>query len=398
MKVWLDLTGLLQHSGRPTGIQRVAMGVARSLLDGRDVQPAGFCHYRKKEGFHELSAAAVESRLAGREMVVRDWRRVRKARRRVQRLLGLPDATMRHPFARGDVLLNPGFLTYTSANRGKVQQLVHAAGVPYVGMIYDLIQIRFPEWFDIEQQEMVADWHRFTARTSAAILCISEATRRDARAFYERQGVVAPPLHTIALSDEIPKAAAGSRAHPAGRPFVLFVSTIEPRKNHRLLFQVWRRLVAERGADAVPDLVFVGREGWQTKDFLLELRQSRLLDGKIQLRTDVDDDELARLYAECLFTVYPSITEGWGLPVSESLAHGKFCVASNVDSLPEVGRDWIDYHDPFDVAGATALIARAIDDKTMREAREERIRREYRPRSWRQVTDDLVRMLAEVAR
>jgi glycosyltransferase involved in cell wall biosynthesis len=83
----------------------------------------------------------------------------------------------------------------------------------------------------------------------------------------------------------------------------------------------------------------------------------------------------------CLLTIFPSLAEGWGLPVAESLAHGKFCVASNRTSIPEVGGDLIDYFDPADEDQVVAKIERVLFEPGYLAAREARLRTEYRPRT-----------------
>lgn len=392
-RIWLDLTGLLEHAGRPIGLQRVAAGLARTLLDA--VRPVGFGHYRKHEGFAALEREAVIELL---ERGVSPPTRTTgsKLRRRIRRRFGAANRSMHAPFAPGDVLLNPGFLTFKSSDRRWLDAHLPGARVRYVGMIYDLIQLQYPEWFDPEQQEMVRDWHRFTGRHAAAILCISQATRRDAERFFARERIDAPPLVVLPLAVEPPRRH-GSHAAAPETPFVLSVSTIEVRKNHRLLFQVWRRLLEQNDPAKVPTLVLVGRKGWMVDDFWRELENSRYLDGKIVVRSDVGDEDLERLYETCLFTVFPSICEGFGLPVAESLVRGKYCVASTAPSLAEVGGDLIDYHDPFDVPAAFQLIARAISDAGFRARREAEIRMRYQPRSWRELATDLWQVVDALA-
>jgi glycosyltransferase involved in cell wall biosynthesis len=164
--------------------------------------------------------------------------------------------------------------------------------------------------------------------------------------------------------------------------YVLFVSTIEIRKNHRLLVKVWRQLLERHGADAVPALIFAGQIGWLVDDLLAELTASDYLDGKIVLLPGLSDAELRQAYRSSLFTVFPSLCEGWGLPIAESLMHGKFCVASNRTSIPEVGGDLVDYFDPSNEADALAKIERLLLDPGYLKAREARLQAEYRPRTW----------------
>jgi glycosyltransferase involved in cell wall biosynthesis len=164
--------------------------------------------------------------------------------------------------------------------------------------------------------------------------------------------------------------------------YVLFVSTIEIRKNHRLLVRVWQKLLERHGADLVPTLVFAGKIGWLVDGLLADLEASNHLDGKVILLRDLSDPELQAAYRSCLFTVFPSLCEGWGLPIAESLSHGKFCIASNRTSIPEVGGSLVDYFDPSDEEDALAKIERPLIDPGYLAWREARVRAEYHPRTW----------------
>jgi glycosyltransferase involved in cell wall biosynthesis len=393
--LWYDLSSLAEHDGPAAGVQRVAAGFAIGLRDAPAARPVRFCRFDKKRGFVALTGDDVDRLLEqverglGRSLVDRLYRRF------------LPRLPFQCPFSSGDVLFNPGFATYKPEHQVEVAALLERAGVRYVGLIYDLLAVLFPEWWRPDQQSRYRDWFRWTGRHAALVLCCSASTRRDAHRFFSEAGIDAGPIETVRLGDELPRGLAAARvaAHTEGagkRPFVLFVSTLEVRKNHRLLFQVWRRLLGEHGSARVPDLVFVGKQGWLIDDFVTELEQSRFLDGKIVWRERVDDAELARLYADSLFTVYPSLYEGWGLPVAESLAFGKYCVASSSSSLPEVGGDFADYYDPHDVGDATARIERAIFDAAHRESRERLIRERFRARRWQESAAELLARIEQL--
>jgi phosphatidylglycerophosphatase A len=164
--------------------------------------------------------------------------------------------------------------------------------------------------------------------------------------------------------------------------FVLFVSAIEARKNHVLLVHVWERLLERHGSAQVPTLVFFGGVNWLARDLLAELESKKYLDGKIVRLSGFSDAVLAEAYRRCLFTVFPSLSEGWGLPVAESLACGKFCITSNRASLPEVGGDFVDYFDPTSVEDALAKIERALFAPGYLAGRVARIKAEYVPPSW----------------
>ena len=396
--LWYDVSSLARHDGAPSGVQRAAAGLAIGLREMRADRAVRFCYFDRIRGFFAIPDAEVDQVLGRLERGsdrgldrrrVLDW-----MRRRWE-----TNSPLRAPFAAGDVLFNPGFTTYKNRHQEKVAALLDRAGVRYVGFIYDLLPVLFPEWWKPDQQTRYRDWFCWTGRNAALVLCCSLSTRRDAERFFAEAKIETGQIAVLRLGDELSSRLVAAHGDPLAkgpspRPFVLFVSTLEVRKNHRLLFQVWRRLIAAHGRERVPDLVFVGRRGWLVDDFVTELEQSRFLDGKIVWHERVDDGELSRLYDECLFTVYPSLYEGWGLPVAESLAFGKLCVASSASSLPEVGRDFADYHDPYDVAEATARIEKAIFDAAHREGRERSIRERFRVRTWRESAAELLERTA----
>jgi glycosyltransferase involved in cell wall biosynthesis len=396
--LWYELTGLSEHEGYVTGIQRAISGVAYALLERPPAaMPVRFCEFRKKQGFFEIERAEVETLLAelGKPRRPRVRTRWQKAVRRFRRRIFGKDPLVA-PFGPSDVLLNLGYANYRPPHRPTIAEIFSATGVRYVGFIYDVLASLHPEWWTAAQQTMTRDWFCFAGHHAAMVLCCSEATRRDAEWFFEREEIAAPPIETVRLAGDFGalRTAAGPAAPVRARPYVLYVSTLDVRKNHRLLFQVWKRLIARHDADAVPDLVCVGRKGALVEDFLSELENARHLGGRIIVDHDVGDAALAQLYAGCLFTVFPSIAEGWGIPVTESLSLGKYCVASGTSSLPEVGGDLVDYHDPFDLEEAVRLIERAAFDAAFRARKEAAIRERFRHAGWSECVDAIAAAVA----
>jgi glycosyltransferase involved in cell wall biosynthesis len=95
-------------------------------------------------------------------------------------------------------------------------------------------------------------------------------------------------------------------------------------------------------------------------------------------------------YRNAMFTVFPSLAEGWGLPVAESMCYGKVCIASNVDSIPEIAGDLIPYFDPRDPDQIYKLVKQYITDSGLRSRAEKRIRSHYRPHSWDTTAEELI--------
>jgi glycosyltransferase involved in cell wall biosynthesis len=266
-------------------------------------------------------------------------------------------------------------------------------------LIYDLIPLRRPEWCDPGLIGVFTDWHRSVLPLADQIFSISRATAVDVEDWMREAGfaltkeVRLVPMGTgFNLEGEC--AAAGPRPPPRDLPapgsYALFVSTMEARKNHVLLFRVWRRLLSELPRERVPTLVFAGRVGWLVADLLQQLENTNWLDGKIRLLLDPTDAELTALYRGCQFTLFPSLFEGWGLPISESLALGRPCIASNRTSLPEAGGDLARYFDPENLDDAYRVVRAVIEDPAGLEAWRERVVREFRHVPWAQTADAIL--------
>lgn len=226
-------------------------------------------------------------------------------------------------------------------------------------------------------------------------MCVSRSTERDLKRYCSESGVAAPPTLVTQLGtsfDEFfPRAEAVEPARPGGSvrdPFVLFVSTIEGRKNHNFMFETWRTLV-ERGVE-VPRMVCVGRIGWRAERFLTNLLETNYLGGRIELREDVSDEALNALYRDCLFTVFPSVYEGWGLPIGESLGHGKLCVLADNSSLPEVAGEFGCFIPIDDAEAAADTIASLLGDPDRLAAYEEAIAARFTPLRWEDVAQRVV--------
>jgi hypothetical protein len=176
---------------------------------------------------------------------------------------------------------------------------------------------------------------------------------------------------------------------PWPRPYALLVGTVESRKNHIVALRAWQQMIEQIGAEAVPDLVCIGRLGWHANEFLHEYVMTQGLGGKVSLlSTSVPDEELARFYAHAQFTVYPSRYEGWGLPVSESIAFGKLPIVASNSSLAEAGRDLAVYVETGSASALADAVRRHGLGRVAREAHEARIAADSStPITWARVAD-----------
>jgi hypothetical protein len=170
-------------------------------------------------------------------------------------------------------------------------------------------------------------------------------------------------------------------------PYVLSVSTIEVRKNHMYMVKIWERLIKDK-VENIPNLVFVGKMGWDIQPFLNYLETTDQLEGRLRVLHGITDAELGELYRHSMFTMFPSFVEGFGLPVGESLGYGKPVISSNRSSMPEVGGKFARYIDPDEVSEGYALVRDLIThpDKLAKWTSE--VASGYKPKSWRQFALD----------
>ena len=197
---------------------------------------------------------------------------------------------------------------------------------------------------------------------AAALACISGATRDE---LVRRFPVAGPKASVVPLAAD-PRFAAplADPALPAelgldGRPYVLAVGTLEPRKNLERLVRAWSSVPAEVRGEHV--LALVGPRGWEDEPILAAAHAA----GAVLLGHTSDDD-LHRLYANATAFAYPSLAEGFGLPVLEAMAAGAPVLTSDRSSLPEVAGDAALLVDPTDEAAIARALGELLGDEGLR--------------------------------
>lgn len=266
-------------------------------------------------------------------------------------------------------------------------------GIPAVVTVHDTAIYRHPEWFPGGQTLSVRLIVPRSIRRADAIVAVSNNTASDLR---EQFGVEPGRLHVV------PEGVAGRlRPLPAeevqavrrryGLPerFVLFVSTIEPRKNLETLLAAWSRL-ANR-----PSLLIAGGWGWR---YEAVRRQIEGLGSEVRVLGHVATDELPGLYNAATCLAHPAWYEGFGLTPLEALACGTPVAASSAASLPEVVGDAGLLIDPGDVEGWTEALQRLLEDGPLRERLRERGLRRAAEFTWRRAAGDTWKVLDAVIR
>ncbi|EJW13021.1 glycosyl transferase, group 1 [Rhodovulum sp. PH10] len=236
----------------------------------------------------------------------------------------------------------------------------------------------------------------FVLRHADRVLAISAFSASALASHAKTRGVAGPPVsvirlgHRLAAADAPPPTPVEGLA-PGG--FVLTVGDVGTRKNHRLLLDVWASLardgLARPGTENLPVLVVAGRVGHEGAALVAAAERDPVLRDTVRFLSNVDDQALRWLYAHCRFTLFPSLSEGFGLPVVESLAAGKACIASNATAIPEASQGAAIHLDPHDGAAWRAEVLRLLDDDALAAAEAE-IAKKFRMVSWDDTAADVL--------
>lgn len=296
--------------------------------------------------------------------------------------------------SRKDVFLGCGAPWGDHNYLSSLMKLKAATGCGVSYLIYDIIPILLPQTFGKGLPEY------FTAAIVDLlwicdhVFAISENTKHDVLSFIKENQIKETEVSTVRLGDTYFVPSESRLRHdilkiPPSPGFVLTVGTFEIRKNHRLLYEVWRRLAITL-KEKCPKLLIVGQKGWLTNDLAFQIETDPLVNRLILIQSDFDDVKLEQAYASALLTVYPSFYEGWGLPIAESLARGKLCLSSNSSSMPEIAGPLIEYFDPYSIDEAFQLLLKYINSPDLIKMKEDEIKSTYRPTSWARTTIDFL--------
>lgn len=308
-----------------------------------------------------------------------------KATSSFDRSLRIENCKLMSPFLKGDIFISVG-LDWNYSYYKELYALRNSMDVKVITCCYDLIPVIYPQYCVNDVAGVFTSYFLEIADASDLILCISRQSEKDLNQMLETTGGARPPTLVFPLGDNVPRSRGESLSEEVQeicrQPFILYVSTVERRKNHETLYRAYHLLCQQGKRSSLPRLIFVGMRGWGVEELLKDIELDPLTRGLIIHLNHVNDSELRLLYDSALFCVFPSLYEGWGLPVGEALALGKVVICSNRGSLPEVGGDLVRYIDPWDVSEWAREIYLMSTDEFWRKKCEDRVKNEYSPRAW----------------
>ncbi|OQW78248.1 MAG: glycosyl transferase [Proteobacteria bacterium ST_bin14] len=383
-EIVLDISRLISRvlHATPTGVDRVEMAYARHLLQ---LVPdrLHFAALNVSGAYGRIPRHSVEQFLHRTEAL---WSGQR----------GRPTGKLATYAAAADMLAltwpqrvdraaRPRVLLQASPhhlhNQAQTARIIQQEQAKFVCLLHDLIPIEFPEY--ARPDGALTHMHRIetVARLADGVITVSNSTKQSFIPYLTaaRRRI---PVEVATLAVDFPLVDS-EKAILGDQPYFICLGTIEPRKNHLLLLNIWRRLVATApDPGAIPRLIVIGRRGWENENIIDMLDRCPSLQGHVIECADLSDAAVRNALAGARALLMPSFAEGFGLPVAEAIAMGVPVVCSDLPALREAGGAVPDYLDPLDGQGWLKAITCYTDPHSLaREA--QRVRRlTWTPATW----------------
>ncbi len=247
-------------------------------------------------------------------------------------------------------------------------------------LIHDMIPLDHPEYSQAHIPRIFEERMRAVATYADQIICNSEETCKRASSYFTSWG--AKLEYVVSHLGTEPMSPTGNRLRLANKKYYVVLGTIEPRKNHLLLFRVWERLASDLAEQDVPDLYVVGRRGWNNKEAFQFLDESALVDRCIFEKSDLNDSDLADLLAGAEALLFPSFVEGFGLPALEAAQLGVPVICSDLSTFRENLGDYGCYLDPHSPEAWEEVILKQHTTSDMRRTSGWVGKAKFRPPTW----------------
>ncbi|WP_374308537.1 glycosyltransferase family 4 protein [Methylocella sp.] len=424
----MDLTRLVGRPqiDTPTGIDRVEFEYARHLLAGHSERLRFVLRWRG-----HMRIVGRRATIAFLDLVEEQWRynksgSGRRATRRIEAFLGDPglgefaaasDSPGRRSAARklwrlkarmiatsrrlsAGTLGAHGGLYVNVSHEGLhsdlgIRPLVERGALAPIFFVHDLIPITHPEY--VKRGRAARHRARMATMLSlgAALIANSRHTGDILSRYAMEEGFAPRPVAVAPLGSGFP-AFPRPTEEPSAAPFFVTLGTIEPRKNHIFLLQLWRQLVEAQGETA-PKLLVIGRRGWENENAVDLIERCPAIRSHVLECAAVSDDVLEYLISRCRAVLFPSFAEGYGMPLVEALALKAPVIASDLPVFREIGAAAPEFLDPLDGPGWAQMIrAYAEPGSSRRAAQLERIARVELP-NWERHFSVFDKLLASCA-
>ena len=358
-RIVIDYSTTFYSQGPPTGIPRTVESISDAIVETCELEVCFVVVDEKRRSFGSLSADKNEIQNA-------------------------------YVPQKNDILICPG-APWAFADYITIIESIKPSIFSLKVIIYDLIPYLFPHFY--ENPDFGRYYFNFVTQlvsNASNVYCISECTKKD-----------------LLSNTNLPSLDGKTQVIQLGNNFnrirkydencdlnlnqfknsILCVGTIEFRKNQFFLLKTYKQFIIENST--APDLLLIGKMGFLNNNISHHISEDPVLKSRVKILDCVNDHELAYLYSNCLFTLYPSLYEGWGLPIGESLMFGKNVICSSTSSMVEIAPELCHFADPIKQSDWLSLMSSLCFEDQLREENETRILNEFQNYKW----EDTVRCL-----
>lgn len=274
--------------------------------------------------------------------------------------------------------------------------------------ILDLSYIHFPELFKKKDLIQLNFWTKYSVKKTRRIFTISQASKDDIIKTYgvaqDKVIVTYPGVKSEIINS---KSQINSKfkmqnskllkdKYGIQRQYILFVGTLQPRKNIVRLIQAFAKISNLKSQTSNLQLVIVGKKGWMWKE-ILEAPKKLEVEKRVRFLHNVSDEDLPVFYKNAICFILPSLYEGFGLPILEAMKYGCPVITSNVSSLPEAGGDAALYFNPLDVSDIKNKIEQVLEDKELKRQMIEKGYEQVKKFSWEKTARKTLEVLQELS-
>lgn len=233
---------------------------------------------------------------------------------------------------------------------------------------------------------------------ATTVITPSESTKRDLIEWMRKNQLAVPAIKTFRLGEDfrihkskLDRLTLSGKYGVKKDDYIIYVSTIEPRKNHAILYYTYK--LAHGKGIKLPKLLIVGRVGHDTSNIIKMIEEDPEVNSNISIENNVDDSDLNWLYQNCKFAIMPSFYEGWGMSVIESIARGKSAVIANTSSLLEMPDECVIRFNPASTDECLAAIQEMSQPITLKKYRS--AAKAYKTHTWDDAYTQTIKILEE---
>lgn len=260
--------------------------------------------------------------------------------------------------------------------------------------VLDVSYILFPNLFKKKDLIQLRKWTSYSVKRAKKIITISESSKSDIIKEYgidsRKIEVAYPGISAIPKSKTNFNMSDFKNKFGIKIKYILFVGTIQPRKNIARLIEAFSKLEGDL------QLVIIGKKGWQFEEILAAPQKHGVKD-RVLFLDNIGSDDLPAFYKNAQFFILPSLYEGFGIPVLEAMNYGCPVITSNVSSLPEVGGDAALYVDPESVEDIVEKMQKLIESESLRKELIEKGYKQVKKFSWEKSARQTLAVLEEIA-